>query len=112
MCAIPMCAPYEALQNFIFKVPLVFGTDKKKHTITRATQIFKQTLQRLGAQDGELRSSGQQQSGKEGTSFTVALSKYVNAVEENEYNLTLLSSCKVQDELDARGKHGGKNRKK
>lgn len=83
--AIPMCAPYDALNHFTFKVPLIYGTDKKGHVIQRASQLFNKTIK-----DKYLKNN-------ENVAFSKVLTKLLSSIEECEYNLSLISNCKINE---------------
>ena len=87
--ALPVCAPYQVLQSYKYKVKMVPGTQKKGKAVRQAMELFSK-LPEATAREKEL----------------------ARAVPEAEAVLALVGTVKIQAPGAAKLKQGGKQKKK
>jgi len=87
--AIPVCAPYDTLRDYKYKVKLVPGNEKKGRALSLCMDIF-------------MRTEGSTEREKE----------LIKVIPESEWSLTLISNCKLAAAGLIPKKKGGKGGKK
>jgi len=88
--AVPVCAPYDTLRDYKYKIKLIPGNEKKGHALKSCMDIFMRTE---GATERE--------------------KELIKAVPETEWSLTLISNCKIAAAgIIPKNKKGGKGKKK
>jgi len=70
--AIPVCAPYDTLRDYKYKVKIIPGTEKKGKALKSCLDLFSKT-ENASEKEKEL----------------------IKAVPDTDWNLTLISNCKI-----------------